>query len=212
MKNNNMEIANILKKFIVLEGLDGAGTTTQLKMLKQRFDERKIDSFSTMEPTDGVIGRVIRDALRKKIVLDDKTLALLFASDRNEHLYGKNGIIEQIEQDRWVICDRYLFSSIAYQSLACDRNWIVDINNFPLPEYLFFIVTSPNECQKRMENRMEKELFEDIKLQERILDNYNYGINRYKTSGIKVFYIDGEEPIETINEKIWKILFPMPIK
>ena len=202
---------NILEKFIVLEGLDGAGTTTQLKMLKQRFDDNKIDSFLTMEPTDEVIGRVIRDALRKKIVLDNKTLALLFAADRNEHIYGKDGIMEQLKTDKWVICDRYLFSSIAYQSLTCPREWVLEINNFPLPEYLFFIRTSPQECQKRMESRDEKELFEDIKLQENILNNYNYGINMFKESKMKLIYIDGEESPQIINEKIWKNLFPMPI-
>ncbi len=207
-----MEFVNILEKFIVLEGLDGAGTTTQLKMLKERFDKEKIDSFSTMEPTDGVIGKVIREALRKKIVLDNKTLALLFAADRNEHLYGREGILEQIQQGQWVLCDRYLFSSIAYQSLTCDRKWVFEINNFPLPEYLFFVATSPQECQKRMESRSEKELFEDLKLQEKIMNNYSYGINRYEKSGMKIFYIDGEESPGMINEKIWKILFPMPIK
>ena len=207
-----MEMENILKKFIVLEGLDGSGTTTQLKMLKQSFDERKIDSFPTMEPTDGVIGKLIRDALRKNIVLDNKTLALLFAADRNEHIYGKNGVMEQLKKDKWVLCDRYLFSSIAYQSLACNRNWVVEVNDFPLPEYLFFITTTPDECQKRMENRDKKELFEDIKLQESILENYNYGIDIFKKSKMKIFYIDGEESPEAINEKICKILFSMPIK
>jgi len=206
-----MEMENILKKFIVLEGLDGSGTTTQLKMLKQSFDERKIDSFPTMEPTDGVIGKLIRDALRKNIVLDNKTLALLFAADRNEHIYGKNGVMEQLKKDKWVLCDRYLFSSIAYQSLACNRNWVVEVNDFPLPEYLFFITTTPDECQKRMENRDKKELFEDIKLQKSILENYNYGINIFKKSKMKIFHIDGEESPEAINEKICKIIFPMPI-
>jgi len=206
-----MKMENILKKFIVLEGLDGSGTTTQLKMLKQRFDENKIDSFATMEPTDGIIGRVIRDALRKKIVVDNRTLALLFAADRNEHIYGKDGIIQELENSKWIICDRYFFSSIAYQSLYCNIEWIVDINSFPLPEYLFFIATSPRVCQKRMEIRHEKELFEDIILQEHILDNYSYGVNRFEKSDMKAFYIDGEESPEIINEKIWKILFPMPI-
>ncbi|MCL2705052.1 MAG: dTMP kinase [Spirochaetaceae bacterium] len=206
-----MKMENILKKFIVLEGLDGSGTTTQLKMLKQRFDKNKIDSFATMEPTDGVIGRVIRDALRKKIIVDNKTLALLFVADRNEHLYGKDGIMQQLENGKWIICDRYLFSSIAYQSLDCNLEWVVDINNFPLPEYLFFIATSPRECQKRMEIRHEKEIFEDILLQEHILDNYGYGVNKFDKSDMKVFYINGEETPEIINEKIWKILFPMPI-
>ena len=207
-----MEIHNILKNFIVLEGLDGSGTTTQLKMLKKNFDENKIDAFLTVEPTDGVIGKVIRDALRKKVLLDNKTLALLFAADRNEHIYGKTGIIEQLDKNKHVLCDRYLFSSIAYQSLFCNRDWIVEINNFPLPEYLFFIKTSPQECQKRMQNRSEKELFEDIKLQENILENYKFGINIFKKSEMKVFYINGEESPKIINENIWKILFPMPIK
>ncbi len=118
-----MPNSEILKKFIVLEGLDGSGTTTQLNMLGKKFSQSNINCFMTMEPTDGCIGKIIRKALKKEIVLDKKTLALLFSADRNEHLCGRDSIREYLARGIWTISDRYFFSSIAYQSLDCEREW-----------------------------------------------------------------------------------------
>jgi dTMP kinase len=196
----------ILKKFIVIEGLDGAGTTTQLEMLALKFKEENTPFFKTAEPTNGTIGKIIRDVLKKQIIFNSKTLALLFSADRNEHLFGINGIIEHIKNNSWVISDRYLFSSIAYQSLSCDKKWIVEINKFPLPEYLFFIDVPPEICQKRMETRYSKELFEDIKLQKKILANYIYGIKKFEKKGIKINYIDGTKEVNIVTENIWNII------
>ena len=201
-----MNSANVLKNFIVLEGLDGSGTTTQLKMISERFRNNGMKCFPTMEPTESSIGKLIRDALRKNISIDAKTMALLFASDRNEHLYGRDGIIEFINNGYTAVSDRYLFSSIAYQSLSCGFEWVLGLNDFPLPEYLFFIELSPEICQTRMKNRESRELFDEIEIQEKILINYKKGINYYADSGMKVFYLDGNEPPEMINEKIWNII------
>lgn len=162
--------------------------------------------FPTMEPTESSIGKLIRDALKKNISIDAKTMALLFASDRNEHLYGKEGIIRFIDHGYTAVSDRYLFSSIAYQSLSCGFEWVLGLNDFPLPEYLFFIDLSPEICQTRMKNRESRELFDEIEIQEKILINYKKGINYYADSGMKVFYLDGNEPPEMINEKIWNII------
>ena len=86
-----------LKNFIVLEGLDGCGTTTQTALLAARLEEKGIQAVRTNEPTDGSIGRFIRSVLQKKESVDPFTLALLFSADRSEHVNGKNGIIEQTE-------------------------------------------------------------------------------------------------------------------
>ncbi len=201
-----MGILNTIKNFIVIEGLDGSGTTTQLNMINNKFVKNGIKSLSTMEPTGSDIGALIRKALKKDIAIKPETLALLFAADRNEHLYGKDGIINYIEKGYFVISDRYLFSSIAYQSLDCDREWVAELNNFPLPEMLFFIDVPPYLCQDRMKNRSSKELFEEISIQEKILENYSYGIKSLSESGMKVFNIDGTLTPDLINEKMWEII------
>ena len=206
-----MKTFNVLKDFVVIEGLDGSGTTTQLDLLEKKSKKHGIKVYSTMEPTDGAIGKIIRDALRKNLVMEPETLALLFSADRNEHLYGNDGIIQYINNGYKVISDRYFFSSIAYQSLNCSRDWVISINTFPLPEFLFFIDVPPDICQSRMKSRKCVELFDDLLLQKKILENYKHGINIYSGTGMKIHYIDGTDSADTINEKIWNIINPMPI-
>lgn len=201
-----MPYREILKKFIVLEGLDGSGTTTQLNMLGEKFRQSNINCLLTMEPTGGCVGEIIRKALKKEIVLDKKTLALLFSADRNEHLCGRDSIREHLARGDWIVSDRYFFSSIAYQSLDCEREWVISLNNYPLPEYLFFLDISPEECQERVKRRNSKEIFDDIAMQKKILENYRYAFSLYEKTQMKIHYIDGTLSPDIINEKIWNII------
>jgi dTMP kinase len=102
-------------KFIVFEGLDGSGKTTQLKLLSKRLEERSGEGsvFVTREPSDNPVGSLIRSALRGEISLEAGTIALLFAADRCEHLAGE--IIPNLERGRAVLCDRFYLSNLAYQ-------------------------------------------------------------------------------------------------
>jgi dTMP kinase len=190
-----MKKNEILKGFIVLEGLDGSGTTTQMKKLEKKFKENGIKCIPTMEPTDNPVGKLIR-----------KVLEILFSADRNEHIYGNDGIKNFTDNGTWVICDRYLFSSIAYQSLKCDPEWVLSINNYPLPEYLFFLDVPEDVCSKRLNKRDTKELFDDLELQKRILENYHLGFKKGIDSGVKFITLDGTEPVDSISEKIWNNL------
>ena len=201
-----MKKIEILKRFIVLEGLDGSGTTTQLKNLGKMFSEHNIPYLLTMEPTNNEVGKLIRKILEKEIAVEPETLAVLFSADRNEHLYGKKGIKELSEEGLWIICDRYLFSSIAYQSLKCDREWVLSLNNYPMPEFLFFLDVPVEECGKRLGTRDKVELFDKTELQKRILENYRYGFRMADNSGVAFFKMDGTEDPEVISEKIWKKL------
>jgi dTMP kinase len=201
MKNNE-----ILKGFIVLEGLDGSGTTTQMKKLEKKFRENGIECITTMEPTDNPVGKLIRKVLEKHLSIEPETLAILFSADRNEHIYGKEGIKNLTDNRTWVICDRYLFSSIAYQSLKCDPEWVLSINNYPLPEYLFFLDVPEDVCSKRLNKRDTKELFDDLELQKRILENYHTGFKKGIDSGVKFITLDGTEQADPISEKIWNNL------
>ncbi len=205
---SSISFKNPIKNFIVLEGLDGCGTTTQTALLEKKLGERGIKAYSTKEPTDGSIGRFIRSVLQKKESVDPFTLALLFSADRNEHIFGKNGIIEETEAGKIVICDRYFFSSLAYQSLFIDYDTVADLNRFyPLPEYLFYIDLSPEECQKRMATRGEEtELFEKLELQKKIEANYKKTLSLLSDSEMKTEIIDGRGSKEDIHGQICKIL------
>ncbi|MBN1648712.1 MAG: dTMP kinase [Spirochaetales bacterium] len=198
----------ILPRFLVIEGLDGSGTTTQTRMLLQRFEKTAAGAVSTCEPTDYPGGKLIRSILKGAAEVLPETLAMLFSADRNEHLYNINtGIITSLTQNRHVICDRYLFSSLAYQSLECDFKRVFALNcRFPLPERVFFIDTSIHECQDRIGKREKRELFEAETIQYKIRNNYLKAFACYKRTAMKVHMLDGDESAEKIHERIWEIV------
>ncbi|HEY2748709.1 MAG TPA: dTMP kinase [Polyangia bacterium] len=122
-----------MNKLIAIEGIDGAGTTTQCERLARHFD-----LHLTREPSDRPIGRLLRGILRHEIdVQDEKAVALLFAADRLDHLGGE--IILKLHE-RSVITDRYVMSSIVYQSLAVDRGFVAAINQHARPADLTILV------------------------------------------------------------------------
>jgi len=203
--------AEVLKNFIVLEGLDGAGTTTQLTLLKRRLDSLNVPHYCTFEPTDGVVGRLIRDILGKKLHVHPQTLALLFAADRTEHI-GSEGIRSHLERGELVICDRYLFSSLAYQSIGCGFEYVLSINQeFPLPEVLFYLETPPELCQQRRQSRNQLELFDSISIQEEVRGKYQLAIDNFRQTSMKVCRLDGTLGAEKIGEKIWIMLEELSI-
>lgn len=95
-----------------------------------------MDAFWTYEPSNSLVGKIIREILSGKTEVDNKTLALLFAADRIEH----TKLIKEELKKRDVVCDRYLYSSIAYQSVAgVDENFIKSINRYALkPDIVFY--------------------------------------------------------------------------
>ena len=197
----------ILKKFVVIEGLDGSGTTTQLSLLKTRLKTNNIPSYLTFEPTDNIIGSLIRKVLAKEHVIHPESLARLFVSDRTEHLIGDGGIQNHLDAGEIVISDRYIFSSHAYQSLHCDFNHIVDLNSrFPLPELLVFLDLAPDLGQARLNSRGEEELFDNFQAQQKVRELYLRSIGLYSGSDMKIEIIDGSESIESISENIWEKL------
>lgn len=204
----------ILKNFLVLEGLDGAGTTTQLRLLRERLLKQGYSCYGTFEPSDGPVGRLIRKILAKEISVTPTTLAYLFASDRNEHLYNpEEGIIAQIKKGNFVICDRYIFSSLAYQTTGSGYDFVYSLNNsFPLPEICVFIDVPEEVCETRMSNRLGRELFDDRPIQRSILENYEKAFSLLLPRGIKFLRVDGRLPIAEVTEKIWSFLNFPPIQ
>ena len=197
----------LLKDFIVFEGIDGAGTSTQIKRLVESNPEKY---FATAEPTDRPTGLFLRKMLAGDFSVDEKTNAYLFAADRCEHIYGKNGVIEQIQKGKIVISDRYFFSSLAYQSVACGKELPKLINSpFPLPEYLFFFEIAPKISLARVNQRNEKkEIYEKIELQEKIAKLYDQVISEYEANPqeMKIFRLDASKSIEEVENDIIKQL------
>lgn len=202
----------IIRKFVVIEGLDGSGTTTQLGLLKNRLSRKAAPFFTTFEPTDNPPGKLIRKALSLDLSFHPATLAHLYAADRHEHLYGKNGILEHIAKGKIVISDRYIFSSLAYQSIDCGMDFVFHLNKlFPLPELVLFIDAEPRICQERITRRDKKELFDGIRFQEKVRKGYLRAFSLYKATPMRIEIIDGTDGTETILEKIWNIFTGMSI-
>jgi len=207
----------ILKNLIVFEGLDGTGTTSQLRLLQEAFISRHLQDavYFTYEPTGSSIGRLIREALSGSAGFDEKTIAYLFGADRCEHIYGKGGILEQLQIGKTVFSDRYLFSSLAYQGLAAGKELAHALNApFPLPEYLFFFDLPAKTAMERIENRnMPREIYEKERFQQQVAGEYRNILSYYAESvpDMRIIHIDASEPIARIHENIWSIISNMPI-
>ena len=205
----------VLENFVVLEGLDGSGTTTQLHLADRQLESRGVPHFCTGEPTKGPVGRLIRQILKRQTQAGPDTVALLFAADRNEHLYEENeGIVARLRRGELVVCDRYLFSSLAYQSLACDPQFVFYLNHhFPLPRHLVFLDTPVTMSQERLTNRCAEgpELYDELEIQQDILSAYERGFRRFPGAQMQLHRLDGSQEPELVFEKFWSILEGLPI-
>src|SRR5215510_4380033 len=114
-------------RLIVLEGIDGAGTTTQAGKLVEALRREGRDAHLTREPSDGPIGRLLREILSgKHAPVDATTMALLFAADRADHLQRE--VEPALKRGAVVVSDRWYHSSLAYQGSEEDREWILTVN------------------------------------------------------------------------------------
>ncbi len=125
----------VLKNFIVLEGLDGSGTTTQLNNLYKALQKDNIAIEKTFEPTDDEIGKLIRRILRKEFSQDAKTISKLFIADRNEHIYGEKGIKELTKTDcfRFTVKVKHQYWKLCFFSnmvKACFPKWCITASTF----------------------------------------------------------------------------------
>jgi dTMP kinase len=117
--------------FVVLEGIDGSGTTTQLDRLVAHLAARGRGAHATREPSVGPVGKLLRELLLGQHGLpggapaDGQAMALLFAADRRDHL--RREIEPTLAEGRDVVSDRYLMSSLAYQAVEADRGWVASL-------------------------------------------------------------------------------------
>lgn len=202
----------ILNNFVVFEGIDGAGTSTQMRLLAERDSGKKI-AF-TAEPTERTTGKFLRQILAGNEKVAPQTAAYLFAADRAEHLWGQGGIVDQTKNGLTVVSDRYLFSNLAYQGVTCGEDLPKTLNSpFPLPQLLFFFDISAQKSLERVEKRGEaKEIYENEKFLNDTASRYRAIIDQYKkleNSGMRIVELDATLPKEKISDLIWKEILPI---
>jgi len=199
-----------LNNFIVFEGVDGSGTSTQLELLGQRLREAGVRASLSAEPTQGPIGRLIREAIAGRTPLEAESVARLFAADRGEHLYGKGGIRETLEAGGLAISDRYIFSSLAYQGITCGDELPAALNApFPLPELLLFFDIRPELSLARLAGRGERDIYENASFQARVDQAYRGVIAAYQGRGMRIAVIDASQSVDAVHEAVWQALLPM---
>lgn len=193
-------------KFIVLEGIDGSGTTTQAAKLVEWMSARGMESHLTTEPSGGVIGSLIRDFLALKVDLPDRhmgahSLALLFAADRLDHLARE--VEPKLEKGVHVVSDRYLLSSLAYQSAECSPEWVETINSEARPPDLTLLLDlDPEISMKRVGNRyLWPELFEELETQKKIRELYLIQV-RQRYSEHSIIVIDGSPDVDEVHKAV----------
>lgn len=188
--------------FIVFDGLDGSGTTTQAKLLAEYLKKKGYKVELTTEPSNNIIGGLIRGVLTGEWKLGQVGLQLLFSADRAHHL--EKVILPAIRDGKVIISTRYFFSTIAFGSLDLDPKWLYEINkNFRPPDLTFYLRVSPKECLRRIAKaRIRKEFFEKEKKLAKVQKEYNLMGKSFPN----FYVIDGERSVEDIFEDIKKII------
>lgn len=191
-------------KFIVFEGLDGSGQTTQADLLQDFLLKKGCEALVTKEPTmDSQAGRLIRKTLDREQTLSSKELQQLFADDRNEHL--KNIIIPALQVGTWVVSDRYFFSSFSFGAAeGTDLKWLFEINKeFLLPDLTFLLRVTPKICIERIQARNKpNQLFEQEEKLEKVWTQYGIVTSKFKD----IHTIDGEQSIEEVAGVVESII------
>lgn len=194
-------------RFIVFEGIDGSGKGAQTRLLSGWLKDKGYTVFITKEPTEGKIGKLLREALKSGNVKPEP-LALLFAADRLEHCFL---IKRKLSEGKIVVSDRYLYSSIAYQGAqGIEKKWIEGINKFALiPDSIIYLDLDPEIGLERISSKesfrslqKEKEYLEKKDFLEKVRKKY-----LEQSDTIPLFYtIDAKMPIKEVQTSVRKII------
>ena len=194
-------------RFIVIEGIDGAGKTTQIELLAEKLRAEGRTVHITAEPTASVSGGLLRDALGGISNRTACEMAALFVLDRIFHNVNPNGINAMLERGIDVICDRYYYSSLAYQGSQTDFEWVKNMNlgcpEIRIPDICIFLDLAPEESLKRIsKGRTTTELYEKLdtleSVRKRFFDVFELLRER---DNIKIIDTTGDS-IEAVAQKI----------
>ena len=189
-------------RIVVLEGIDGSGTTTQASRLAASLRELGHSVVSTREPSDGPIGVLVRQALTRRLVgLSDRALALLFAADRLDHLAS---VVEPaLAAGKVVVSDRYVLSSLAYQGMRLPLGWVEALNAAARPADLtLFLEVDPRTAARRRHGRGgTEELFDADEVQRAVARAYGR-VARKHARAQRVVRVDGRGGADEVAREI----------
>lgn len=195
-------------KFIVFEGIDGAGKTTQAELLAKKINSIGRRAYRTAEPTALPSGKHLREILSGDVKKSDCEIAMLFTLDRIAHnIDAEQGIRRMLEDGYDVICDRYYYSSLSYQGGVTDYEWVKSMNlNCPeilRPDLCIFLDLTPEQSLERITaGRDRLEIFENVETLTRVRNSF-FSVLSDLDDNIAV--IDAYRAVEDIAEDIWSV-------
>jgi len=200
----------VMKKFIVIEGLDGSGKSTVIRLLTERFTAHNLPCHLTVEPTKSPIGTLVRSILSGEIKdIENEAFALLFAADRYQHLISE--VLPVLEHSH-VVCDRYYYSSMAYQGIDAESlERVVAYNQAVMPirkpDMVFFLNVTPQECVRRIAARGgEASIYDSLPELELRYARYMAAIERMKATDNIVMIGSDAASAEAVVNEMWGYL------
>lgn len=203
-------------KFIVFEGIDGAGKTTQIKLLRDSLASRGIECYITAEPTEMPSGKKIREALSGRVPVTTAEMADMFAADRVIHNKdNEQGIDATLESGRTVISDRYYYSSLAYQGAELGYDHVARLNlenpDIRMPDMCIFLDLSPEKSLERIGKRADTptEIYENYDYLEKTRRMFYDVFEKLRERGERIEIVDASGSAEEIAKVILERVLPL---
>ena len=199
-------------KFIVFEGIDGAGKSTQVNLLTEKLVSLGYDVVLTAEPTTLPSGKALRQALSGKDKKSECEMATMFVLDRIAHNIDKeSGIVPLCDQGKIVISDRYYYSTLAYQGHSTDYEWVKKMNlscpDIKHPDLCIYLDLLPEQSLARIKARNEEvEIYENVEKLTKVRNTFLSVIEDLKNDGEKIFVVNADRSIEDISDEIFDIV------
>ena len=199
-------------RFIVFEGIDGAGKSTQVELLKKRLEAAGRRVSVTAEPTELESGRALRRALSGETPKSECQMAAMFVIDRIAHnVEPETGIRAVTEGGSDLICDRYYYSTLAYQGQTTDYGWVKAMNlecpEIKRPDLCIYLDLLPEQSLARIRKRGEAaEIYENMERLTAVRRAFLTVIDDLRENGERIYVVDASRDPETIADEIFDIV------
>ena len=198
-------------RFIVFEGIDGSGKTTQARILAEALEKKGRIVRLTAEPTDLPTGRALRDALGGRVSKSECEMAVLFVQDRIAHnIQPTDGIAALLESGVDVICDRYYYSTLAYQGQSTDYAWVKAMNlrcpEITKPDLCIYVDLLPEQSLERISKGRESvEIYENEETLTKVRQQF-LSVIRDLGEEDNICIVDGYRSMKEVAEDIFAIV------
>ena len=204
-------------RFIIFEGIDGSGKTTQARLLAERLGAEGRRAVLTAEPTSLPTGKALREALGGKVKRSECEMAALFVQDRIAHnIHPEDGIEALLDSGADVICDRYYYSTLAYQGQSTDYAWVRSMNlecpEIRKPDLCIYVDLLPEQSLERIsKGRDSVEIYENIDTLTRVREQF-LSVIRDLGETDNICIVDGYRTPNEVAEDIYAIVSQLQLK